>query len=685
MEAKNNLNDVGIFFKNRGPKTLNELSPLVRKIDDSRNVDILKALVGAGFSFNEEWIKKGVVRSQRGSTSSSLYFEGCIATGPSGIKEPVRDVIERLNKPTDVIKKVDITKYSVNKVDVDENGVVVWKIVGTVDSKTWMLEAKLALTDSDFDSIIPLLEAYVPCGTRDEKTVSLQADSHIAGDCWVGLIASYDDKRIPFVPISADIGCGMCLVPMISKQPGSNNIKQLNVNNIKVENLEKLKAKVCYRSRKVLARGKVVELGNNNNFAIEDAITFIGGGLDELRDWADLFGALLEDLEIPITKTQSEVILFSTLTKKQNTIISYVMRFGMTLGSSGNHFLEMNVDENGNLYLVVHSGSRALGAIIYNKISALCNVIYGDSAVATGWLAEIYNRAFSVLNKFAVLNRLSCAIAVLNDLGLECNGSILRNYLITTNPLFHQAKPEDVSTLLKGVTHNGIKCFVNHADRKKIFVLGKGAIAISARSSCGIVALRAGEGVYVMTFINPKAKWVEHDLGNLHEINTYKTIYDFNRTDIILMGHGAGRNGSATSTWKNSEYLSMLDYFNDRGIWANLSPNVLGDNPEKAYKSVDDVVKHLPIKLAATSGMLRTLVNHKEGIDPRPHFQLKFAQFILDGWDQFTPQVKLMCDLVLVTNQLVKAKSRKWLDDALAEQESIFNTLYRSSPMDYYC
>jgi RNA-splicing ligase RtcB len=31
-----------------------------------------------------------------------------------------------------------------------------------------------------------------------------------------------------------------------------------------------------------------------------------------------------------------------------------------TLGS-GNHFIEMNKDEKGNVYLVIHSGSRNLG------------------------------------------------------------------------------------------------------------------------------------------------------------------------------------------------------------------------------------------------------------------------------------------------------------------------------------
>lgn len=197
-----------------------------------------------------------------------------------------------------------------------------------------------------------------------------------------------------------------------------------------------------------------------------------------------------------------------------------------------------------------------------------------------------------------------------------------------------------------------MKCFINESARQKIFVMCKGAIAISARASCGIVALRAGEGVVVMVFLDPTAQWVECDLAHVHRYGDYATICDISQTDILLMGHGAGRSTSTTSTWKASEYSALLQYYRERGIVGSLSPGVLGDNPVTAYKPVEDVRHHLPEGRARSVGWLRTLVNHKEGIDHRPQWWAKFVDFVEGSWATLTDVEKLMCDLILVKRGL---------------------------------
>ena len=73
--------------------------------------------------------------------------------------------------------------------------------------------------------------------------------------------------------------------------------------------------------------------------------------------------------------------------------------------------------------------------------------------------------------------------------------------------------------------------------------------------------------------------------------------------------------------------------------------------------------------------MLKTLVNHKEGIDYRPHTKEKFAQFVSDGWHDFSDKTKIMCDLVLVTQELTKMRGKAWFEAILAEQETLYQTM----------
>jgi hypothetical protein len=114
----------------------------------------------------------------------------------------------------------------------------------------------------------------------------------------------------------------------------------------------------------------------------------------------------------------------------------------------------------------------------------------------------------------------------------------------------------------------------------------------------------------------------------------------------------------------------MLEYYHRNGIIGNLSPNVLGDNPEIAYKSVEEVRKYLPESRALSKDRLRTRVNHKEGIDPRPHFRTKFADFVMKHWKTMTDEEKLMCDLILV-------KSDLWLSMGGLTRLMMFSSMYK--------
>ena len=609
---------------------------------------VLKAMVGAGFVFNEDW----VARPATNKTNLNAYWEGAIATIPGSTipSQTGWDVYNRLCDPKNMqecIAQVDASDYTFKYSD------SVWTITGLRGS--WEVEAKLTLNEPALHHLLNLLVAFVPTG----KSVSLQADSHQAGDCWVGLVCCYDQTRIPFMPISADIGCGMCILPMLKDGRHLNALPadtlQGDMLHISPQELEVLKVRVMMTARVALQRGKAVENGHATVSLVDEVLQFLDKR-DEKEIWVDNLRRLFLDLEIAVP---------------DDDVVGFVMGFGMTLGSSGNHFLEMNQAEDGRLYLVIHSGSRALGAMVYKRISAICCALYGVNAVAVGEYAALYNLAYSALNNFAIINRLLCGVRVLQELGCTFEGESLKQHMVNHTPLFAGIadQPQQVSALLRGVTHNGIKCFLNHTTRQKIFIMCKGAIAISSRASCGIVALRAGEGVVVMVFLNPDAQWVECDLLDVHQYEHYAVIQEIAQTDILLMGHGAGRSGSTTSTWKKSEYSMVLEFYRERGIVGGLSPGILGDNPTIAYKSVEEVRRHLPEDSAHAVGWLHTLVNHKEGIDNNPRVWKKFVEFVQGSWDNLSELEKLMCDLILVKSRM---KYDDTWDQKMKEQEQIY-------------
>lgn len=633
---------------------------------------LIKQMLKYGCYFNQEWISLPKI-----PTSFSEYWENCLVTLPNSEEEKGLILAERFKKGClETVPKANLEKYLIIKL---ENG---WHISEKANPDIfWKVEAKLVLNLEDISSIAHLLIAYIPPG----KTVSMQADSHLSGDCWVGLICSYDHKKIPFTLISADIGCGMCLLPLlkggkqlvreiseeISEKTSKFSDENSSTLSLSPAAFKLIQLQIGYRTRTVLARGQQSEKGLIFSNLILEVLSYLNDS--EFIQWLDDFAKVFSALNIPVPKSKQDISLPFQLTPHQFDIFCYVTGFSLSLGSSGNHFLEMNQASDNRLYLVIHSGSRGLGALIYDRFSKICLMLFGTGAMAMGKYADLYNLAFSVLSKFATLNRLLCGIAVLKELGLDYDGEVLKNYLVEKCPLFKglQNYPQEVTQLIKGVTHNGIKCFYQEEEKKKIYVMCKGSIAISRRASCGIVALRAGDGVAVLAMLNPSAKWIEADMKDLEKLADYEVIHDLSQTDIALMGHGAGRAGPANQTWKNSAYEAMIAYYEKKEIYGSLSPNVLGDNPEIAYKNVNEVRKYLPEQEALSFDLLVTRVNHKEGIDMRKTYRVKFRDFVEENWEKLSEEWKLMCDVRLITQELGKEQT----EELLEEQRKIYEKM----------
>ncbi len=149
-----------------------------------------------------------------------------------------------------------------------------------------------------------------------------------------------------------------------------------------------------------------------------------------------------------------------------------------TLGG-GNHFIEIDKDEDGHLYLVVHSGSRHLGhevasyyqAEAYRQMSgnaqyqidrmiaslkeqgrhteiqetikvmkANCAEISPDMAYVSGELFDNYIHDMKIIQSFAVLNRRAMIDEIVTGLGLHIVDSFttIHNYIDTENMILRK-------------------------------------------------------------------------------------------------------------------------------------------------------------------------------------------------------------------------------------------------------
>ena len=164
--------------------------------------------------------------------------------------------------------------------------------------------------------------------------VRIMPDVHAGAGCVIGFTADLGDKVIPNI-VGVDIGCGM-----LSVERGNTDI-----------DLSKLDEVI----RKYVPNGRNVH-ETEDNF--------------------------------------SEVIINQLYCKDRLKNVDWLKRRGGTLGG-GNHFIEIDVDDDGNKYLVIHSGSRNIGkqvAEIYQQMAIDDLSGANDLETETKKLIEDYKR-----------------------------------------------------------------------------------------------------------------------------------------------------------------------------------------------------------------------------------------------------------------------------------------------------
>ena len=126
-----------------------------------------------------------------------------------------------------------------------------------------------------------------------------------------------------------------------------------------------------------------------------------------------------------------------------------------TLGG-GNHFIEVNKDDEGNLYLVVHSGSRHLGLEVANHYQKLACESLGFQrrrlpkreaatlprhlAYLTGNLFDAYVHDMKIVQHYAVVNRKAMVDEILRGMDLHAveTFTTIHNHLDTEHMILRK-------------------------------------------------------------------------------------------------------------------------------------------------------------------------------------------------------------------------------------------------------
>lgn len=331
--------------------------------------------------------------------------------------------------------------------------------------------------------------------------LAIMPDVHAGMGMPIGGVLACKDAVIPNA-VGVDIGCGMCAVKTSWK-------------------VEDIPADVL---RKQIMRGirKRIPLGMDHHKEAQDE-RYLPQGYD------------IDKLEI--VKRRSQSILHEV----------------GTLGG-GNHFIELQKDEEGSLWIMIHSGSRNLGKQVgdyYNKIAAHLNEIWHSSVspdIRLPFLArgsrefEMYWKEMLFCIDFALCNR---------RLMMERIEEVLADSLkgIEFEPMIN-------------IAHN-YAAFENHFGQN-VIVHRKGA-TLAREGVTGIIPGSQGTASYIV-----------EGLGN--------------PDSFCSCSHGSGRLMSRTMAINTLDLQEEVSRLEARGIVHAIRSQEDMQEASGAYKDIEEVI-----------------------------------------------------------------------------------------------
>lgn len=164
----------------------------------------------------------------------------------------------------------------------------------------------LVFTDNIDTKAIEQVQQMCNQDFAKEAKIRIMPDVHAGEGCTIGTTMTVTDKVVPNI-VGVDIGCGMYTI-------------KLNTTNLDMEKWD-------------------------------DAAHYIPSGFN-------VWNTVQEEFDLTQLNCYSELVDLERLSKSLGTL------------GGGNHFIEIDKSQNGDYYLVIHSGSRNLGkqvAMIYQK------------------------------------------------------------------------------------------------------------------------------------------------------------------------------------------------------------------------------------------------------------------------------------------------------------------------------
>jgi len=229
-----------------------------------------------------------------------------------------------------------------------------------------------ALESSCEDKIRIYLDHPSFAGTK----VRIMPDVHLGKSTVIGWTASYGSLLIPSV-IGFDIGCGVC---------------------------------ACNLGRGKSAFDKLDKFIQKKIPSGQDVRSDIYEDLDKINLFVSQNNQMSHNALSDIDKFKNEIrieALVRSLCEKQDKNPQRIFASLGTLGG-GNHFIEVDIDEDHNRWLLIHSGSRIFGAYTaeYHEILALRETgIESPIKFLSGSYADDYLADIKIVQQYAAVNR----------------------------------------------------------------------------------------------------------------------------------------------------------------------------------------------------------------------------------------------------------------------------------------
>ena len=230
----------------------------------------------------------------------------------------------------------------------------------------------------------------------ENRKIRLMPDVHAGAGCTIGTTMTISDKIVPNL-VGVDIGCGTETALINADEPYAANFDP------------SLLDKIIHAN--------------------------IPGGMN-IRNTEHEFTKT-----IPFEKIRCPSINLARARKSVGTL------------GGGNHFIEVNRDDENNLYIVIHSGSRHLGKEIaefyqkeaWRQISQKKAVtdVPKDLAYLSGELFDNYINDMKITQRFALINRKAMMSVILHEMKIPESAvheqfSTIHNYIDTVSMILRK-------------------------------------------------------------------------------------------------------------------------------------------------------------------------------------------------------------------------------------------------------